>query len=930
MADRYVAQQIEPKWQKKWEQDQLYRSLIDESKPKHYALTMLPYPSGDLHIGHWYAMSPSDVRARYMRMRGYNVLFPMGFDAFGLPAENAAIERGVHPHKWTMANIDNMRAQLRTMGAMFDWEREAVSCLPGYYRWSQWFFLKLYDMGLAYRKKAPVDFCPKCNTTLAREQVWGDDRHCERCKTPVVRKELEQWFWRITDYADELLDFSKIDWPERVVTMQTNWIGRSEGADVTFLSEEEDPIVVYTTRPDTLWGATFMVLAPEHPLVDKLTRPEHLDEVEKYKHQAARQSEIERLSTEKEKTGVFIGAQAVNPVNGERIPIWIADYVMMGYGTGAIMGVPAHDDRDFAFALQFGLPIIPVIDRPDGAARSLVLKGSMQKGFPEALKEAGIEFDKKDGHLHVTMEREQVEGYLELARSHIRPGFWNEVVGARWAFVFEDGVRELDSVQADRAILERCQELEPAVKDKRTVMEMLWGQPFYGDVLIHTEYGRMINSGEFSGTPGDVAKRKVIEWLEEQGAGRFAINYRLRDWLVSRQRYWGAPIPIVYCDKCGIVTVPYEDLPVLLPEDAEFLPTGESPLKLHDGFLNTTCPKCGGAAKRETDTMDTFVCSSWYQYAYLSPYYREGEPARPDSMPFDREEGRYWLPVDLYTGGVEHATMHLIYTRFFTKAMRDMGIVGFDEPMIMLRNQGIILAEDGFRMSKSRGNVVAPDDLVQTYGADTVRGYLMFGWRWDQGGPWDANGIEGVSRWLQRVWTLVLESGHSGGGAEETDIADLRRWTHKTIRRVSEDMESFSFNTIVAALMEFTNALQKAKGTAVCGAEAWREAIETLLLLLAPCCPHIAEELWARTGRTYSIHQQAWPEFDAELAAEEVVTLIVQVNGKVRGRIEVAADIGEEEAKETALADENVRRHLEGKEIRRLIYVPGRLVNIVL
>jgi leucyl-tRNA synthetase len=839
MADQYIPQEIESKWQKAWEEGGLYRSVIDPDKPKHYALTMLPYPSGDLHIGHWYAMAPSDVRARYMRMKGYNVLFPIGFDAFGLPAENAAIQRGIHPHTWTLSNIDNMRRQLRSMGAMFDWEREAISCLPGYYRWTEWFFLKLYDMGLAYRKKSPVDFCPHCNTTLAREQVWGEDRHCERCETPVIKKELEQWFWRITDYAEELLDFSQIDWPERVVTMQTNWIGRSEGADVTFLSEEEDPIVVFTTRPDTLWGATFMVLAPEHPLVDKLTAPGHREEVTAYQLQASRQSEIERLSTEKEKTGVFIGAHAVNPVNGECIPIWIADYVMMTYGTGAIMAVPAHDERDFAFAKKYGLPIPVVIRPPDWDG------GELEEAYP-------------------------------------------------------------------------------------------------GD-------GVMINSGPFDGTPAPhPAKEKVTEWLEEQGAGKFAINYRIRDWLISRQRYWGAPIPMIYCDACGIVPAPYEDLPVLLPEDAEIPPTGENALKYHKGFLHTTCPRCGGPATRETDTMDTFACSSWYNYAYLSPYYKEGEPAHADSMPIDPDEAAYWLPVDVYTGGIEHATMHLIYTRFFTKAMRDMGVVDFGEPMTVLRNQGIILGEDGEKMSKSRGNVIAPDDLVRRYGADTVRGYLMFGWRWEQGGPWDSQGIEGVARWLQRVWNLVLDAPPASSPTEGADggIADrsaerasgepqpnpsrsLHRWTHKTIKRVTDDMEAFTFNTIIAGLMEFTNALQKAKQTEVYGIEAWKEAIETLLLLLAPCCPHIAEELWARTGRPYSIHQQSWPDFDADLAAEEMITLIVQVNGKVRARIEVAADIGEEEAKAAALADENVQRHIAGKKARKVIFVPGRLVNVV-
>ena len=934
MADPYIPQEIEPKWQQKWDADELYRSVIDHSKPKHYAMTMLPYPSGDLHIGHWYAMAPSDVRARYMRMRGFNVLFPMGFDAFGLPAENAAIARRIHPYKWTMSNVENMRRQMRTMGAMFDWEREAVSCLPGYYRWTEWFFLKLYDMGLAYRKRSPVDFCPKCNTTLAREQVWGEDRHCERCGTPVIKKELAQWFWRTTSYADELLDFSKINWPERVVTMQTNWIGRSEGADVTFLTEQDDPIVVFTTRPDTLWGATFMVLAPEHPLVEKLTTDDHRREVEEYKVQATRQTEIERLSTDKEKTGVFIGAYAVNPVNGERIPIWIADYVMMTYGTGAIMAVPSHDERDFGFALKFGLPIIPVIDRPDGIVKSVALQGAMKEGFAQALSAAAILYEEQDGSLEVTMDTDAVNAYVDLAQTYLKAGSWTAVVGGQWVFVFEDQMIPFDGIESEQKILERCKQREPVLEGKATVMEVLWGIEFYRDVLIHTEYGPMINSGPFTGTPGDVAVRKVTEWLEQQGTGQAAVNYRLRDWLISRQRYWGAPIPIIYCDECGTVPVPYEDLPVLLPEDAEFLPTGESPLKFHEEFLRTACPKCGGLAARETDTMDTFACSSWYNYAYLSPYYREGEPVDAGSTPIDPDEARYWLPVDVYTGGVEHATMHLIYTRFFTKAMRDMGLLAFDEPMTVLRNQGIILGEDSEKMSKSRGNVIAPDDLVQRYGADVVRGYIMFGWRWEQGGPWDPHGIGGVHRWLHRTWNLVLEPARptvppTGGEATEKEIAELRRWTHKTIQRVTDDLEAFAFNTIIARMMEFTNALMKAKSTPVYGTEAWEEAIETLLLLLAPSCPHITEELWERTGRPYSVHQQSWPESDPDLAAEEVITLVVQINGKLRARIEVAADIDEENAKDTALSDSNIQRHIAGKGIRKVIYVPGRLVNIV-
>ncbi|MBL7184419.1 MAG: leucine--tRNA ligase [Anaerolineae bacterium] len=933
MTDRYIPQEIESRWQERWEDDGLYRTVEDPTRPKYYLLTMLPYPSANyLHIGHWYVMAPSDARARYIRMKGYNVFYPIGFDAFGLPAENAAIQRGIHPFKWAWDSIEVMRRQLRSMGAMWAWDREAVSCLPGYYKWTEWFFLKFYEAGLAYKKMAPVDWCPQCNTTLAREQVWGEDRHCERCETPVIKKNLEQWFLRITDYADELLDHSKIDWPERICTMQKNWIGRSEGANATFVSEQGDDITVFTTRPDTLWGATFMVLAPEHPLVDKLTTPEHQEEVEAYKFQAARQTEIERLSTEREKTGVFIGAYAINPVNNERIPIWVADYVMMTYGTGAIMAVPGHDERDFEFALKFGLPIIPVIDRPGGVAKSLAMRGTVKGGFAEALTEAGIPFEERDGSLQVTMDREQVARYVELARAHIKPGSWTEVVGARWAFVFDDGVREFNSVEADGEIVARCQELEPAVQYKCTVMEMLWGVEFYRDVLFHAEYATMINSGPFSGTPADVAVQKVTEWLEEQGTGEFAVNYRLRDWLISRQRYWGAPIPIVYCDQCGMVPVPYEDLPVLLPEDAEFLPTGESPLKFHEGFLHTICPKCGGPAERETDTMDTFLCSSWYHYAYVTPYRKEGETLHRDDCPWDLEAGRYWLPVDMYTGGPEHAVMHLLYTRFFTKVMRDIGLVDFDEPMLALRNQGIILGADGVRMSKSRGNVVLLDDLVQRYGADTVRAYLMFGWRWEQGGPWDPQGIGGVVRWLNRVWSCVLDEPAASGerpAASADQVRALRRKTHQTIRAVTQDMEGFAFNTIIARLMELTNTLMKAQETPVQGGDAWAEAVGSLVLMLAPCCPHIAEELWARSGRPYSVHQQSWPTWSEELAAEEVITLVVQVNGKLRDRLEVPVDIGEEAAKESALASDGAQRHLEGLEVKKVIYVPGRLVNIV-
>jgi len=873
MPDKWIPQEIEPKWQQKWDADGLYRARIDTGRVKHYAMTMYPYPSGDLHIGHWYAMAPSDVRARWMRMRGYNVVFPMGFDAFGLPAENAAIRHKIHPKQWTYANIERMRKQLRSMGAMFDWERECVTCDPEYYRWTQWFFLKLYDAGLAYKKLAPVDFCPTCNTTLAREQVWGEDRHCERCGTPVVKRDLAQWFFKITAYAEELRDFSKMDWPERVTTMQRNWIGRSEGAEVVFRTEAGNhPLPVFTTRPDTLWGATFMVLAPEHPLVEQLTTPECRAAVEAYVEQARRMADIMREAADREKTGVFTGAYAINPVNRERIPIWIADYVLMTYGTGAIMAVPCGDQRDFEFATRYHLPI-PVVVAPPGWDG---------QPFTQAFADPGV-----------MVNSGPFTGFPSIGK-----------------YSLEEWTPELAA-----------------------------------------EYG--LPAGLTSQTEG---RHAVTRWLEAQGTGKFAVAYRLHDWIISRQRYWGAPIPMITCPKCGIVPVPYPDLPVLLPEDVEFMPTGESPLKFHEGFRSVPCPRCGGAAERETDTMDTFMCSSWYQYAYMQRNWRAGEVVGPDAIPFNPEEGAYWLPVDQYTGGIEHATMHLLYTRFFTKAMRDMGLVSFDEPMLHLFNQGIILGEDSEKMSKSRGNVIAPDDLVQQYGADVVRGYLMFGFRWDQGGPWSSTGVLGIQRFLERAWNLVLETAEAAraqapggfarpgrareirrgalpesetGPADEAGVRELRRKQHQTIRKASQDMEAFSFNTMLAALMEFSNYLLKAREGAVARTPAWAEAIRALVLLMAPTFPHIAEELWARLGQPYSVHQQAWPAWDEQLAAEEMITIVVQVNGRVRDRFEAPAGIGEAEARARALASEGVQKYLAGQSPLKVIYVPGRLVNIV-
>jgi leucyl-tRNA synthetase len=810
---RYIPTNIEPKWQKKWEKDGLYHADIDPSRKKYYALTMLPYPSGNLHIGHWYAMTPSDARARYLRMHGYNVMFPMGFDAFGLPAENAAIKHNIHPKEWTYKNIDHMREQMRSMGNMFDWRREAISSDPKYYRWTQWFFLQFLKNGLAYRQKSLVDWCPHCNTTLAREQVVGEDRHCERCHTPVIKKELEQWFFRITKYADELLDFTGMDWPEPVKVLQTNWIGRSEGASVVFHTEQGDPIEIFTTRPDTLWGATFMVLAPEHPLVAKITSAEQKTRVDAYVAEAIRQTEIQREATDKEKTGVFTGGYAINPVNGERIPIWVADYVLMTYGTGAIMAVPAHDQRDFEFARKFGLEVRVVIQPED---------------MPPL-----------------------------------------------------DGASMAESVPAR---------------------------------------GGMVNSGILNGTPADQAFKQAIHYVEKQGFGKGAVNYRLRDWLISRQRYWGAPIPVLYCEKCGVIPVPNEDLPVLLPDDVEWKPTGESPLKLHPTWRFTTCPQCGGKAERETDTMDTFMCSSWYHLRYLSP--------DEEQIPFNQKEYDYWMPVDTYTGGVEHATMHLMYTRFFHKACRDLGIVKGNEPMLQLRNQGQILGSDGQRMSKSRGNVVDPDELVRLYGADTVRAFLMFGFRWAEGGPWDPGNITGVQRWLNRIWNLFLAEGKPGNYDSEK-IRVLRRKVHQTLQAVTKDFEDFEFNTIVSGLMELSNFLQDAGAEGAYGTPAWQEAISIYLRMLAPICPHIAEEIWERLGMAYSIHTQPWPEVDEKATEEDEITIVLQVNGKLRDKLIVPVDISEEKAKELALANETVQRFLEGAAPRKVIYVPGKLVNIV-
>ena len=810
---RYDPVTLDHKWQSRWAQDSIYRVYDDDSRPKWFEMTMYPYPSGDLHIGHWYAMAPADCHARFRRMQGYNVLHPIGFDAFGLPAENAAISRGIHPYSWTMDNIQNMRNQLSSMGAIYDWDREVICCLPEYYRWNQWLFLQLYQQGLAYRANAPVVWCPSCQTVLANEQVVSGA--CERCNTLVIRRDLEQWFLRITDYADQLLDFGGLEeWPDKILTMQQNWIGRSEGVEISFdishLNLHDKQISTFTTRIDTIFGVTFLVLAPENPLVLLLATEDHIVEVKDYITQARQTSEIDRLSSEKEKTGVFTGTYAINRLNNEKVPILIADYVLTTYGTGAVMGVPAHDTRDFAFAQKYGLPIRTVI--------------------------APLDWDGSP---------------------------------PKEAYVYD---------------------------------------------------GFMTDSGPYDGMTNQEGVQAIIADVTKKGWGKSSISYRIRDWLISRQRYWGTPIPIVYCDACGIVPVPESDLPVLLPSDAEFKPTGESPLVSHPDFSRCACSNCGGPGRRETDTMDTFFDSSWYMFRYTSPKYEVGA--------FDTEKVKEWMPVGQYTGGAEHAVMHLLYSRFFTKALRDMGLIDFSEPFLRLFNQGVILGEDHEKMSKSRGNVVNPDEVVGHLGADAVRCFLMFIGPWDQGGPWSDVGINGVARWLNRVWDLVQRDPSTLDPVTDASPETLRE-LHQTIRKCHDDLDRFKFNTAIAALMEFSNHLNKIWTESGVDTATWNDCIEKFLLLLAPIAPHISEELWEFTGHGYSIHNQSYPHWDDKLAAEESITLVLQVNGKVRDRIQVEPNIGESTAQELALASPKIKTFIENKTVDKTIYVPGKLVNLV-
>jgi leucyl-tRNA synthetase len=804
--------EIEKKWQLKWEEDGIFEAKdFNDGKRNYYALTMFPYPSGDLHMGHWYAFAPADAHARFKRMEGYNVMHPQGFDSFGLPAENAAIERNEDPMEWTYENIENFRRQFREMGTSYDWKRELVTSDPNYYKWNQYFFIQFYKNGLAYRKHGQANWCPKCQTTLANEQV--KDGSCERCDSAVSKKALPQWFFAITKYADELLNMEEIDWPDKIKIMQKNWIGKSQGVTISFDISEylfEQKIETFTTRIDTIYGVTFVVLAPEHPLVSQIVQPEYKNEVQMYVKQASMQSEIDRTSTERKKTGVKTGAYCINPLNGDRIPIYIGDYVLSTYGTGAVMGVPAHDQRDFEFAKQYKLEIKVVVS----------------------------------------------------------PENWNG----------ED-------------------------------LEEAW-----------TSNGVQINSDEFDDFPNIDAKQMISNKIEKNGWGYKSITYHLRDWLVSRQRYWGTPIPIIYCDKCGTVPVPESDLPVLLPEKVKFDSDGKSPLTKIQEFLKTTCPKCNLPATRETDTLDTFVCSSWYHLRFASP--------NPSVEPFNKKEISSWMPVNHYMGGAEHAVMHLLYARFFNKALRDLGFLEFDEPYLKLTNQGMLIKEHK-KISK-RSNPLTPDPIVKNFGADTLRCYLMFLGPWDQGGDWSDSGINGIRRWLIKIWDLVTrDSNNFPDIVSDIKEKDFIRISNILSKKIINDMQSSKFNTAIASLMEYASELVDIHKSSQISKILWKNSLERLLLHLAPLAPHISEELWEMMDNNYSVHQQDIPVFNDSLIVSDKMKIILQINGKLRDTIEVSAELGEKEIKELAMKSENIIKHIADKEIMKTIYVNNRLLNLV-
>ena len=828
MESKYTPLAMEKKWQDCWERERIFEVSEDPGRPKYYLLEMFPYPSGRIHMGHVRNYSIGDVMARFLTMQGYNVLHPMGWDAFGMPAENAAIKAGTHPARWTYDNIDYMRDQLKKLGFSYDWSREFATCDPSYYRWEQLFFLKMLRRGLAYRGRSYVNWCESCRTVLANEQV--ENGVCWRCGQSVIQKEMEQWFFKITDYVDELLEYTdKLPgWPERVLVMQRNWIGKSLGSRIRFpLASGEGHVTVFTTRADTLFGATFMSLAPEHPLVREFCRGTDREAAVLEFVERAKRAKRGDEAAEMEKEGVFTGGYCVNPVTDEKIPVYVANFVLMEYGTGAVMAVPAHDQRDFEFARKYELPVRLVIKPADGSG-----------------PDSGEALEKADE---------------------------------------EDGV--------------------------------------------------LVNSGEFSGMTSAEAREAITARLTEKGLGERTVQYRLRDWGISRQRYWGAPIPVVYCDRCGAVPVPEEDLPVTLPLDLEMLPSGGSPLTRSRGFLEADCPRCGGPGRRETDTMDTFVESSWYFARFACADHAEG--------PLDSSRVDYWLPVNQYIGGIEHAVLHLLYSRFFTKVLRDLGYAKMDEPFMNLLTQGMVI-KDGAKMSKSKGNVVDPDEMIHTYGADTVRLFCLFAAPPERDLEWSEQGVEGAARFLGRMWRMVAENldalrgtaAYSGGSALDGPLADLHRKTHRTIKKVTEDIrERFHFNTAIAAVMELVNHVYQVLEKPTEDPLFWpvvREAVEAAVVLVSPMTPHVAEELRRELGHEKSVVKTPWPSWDEEVLQAAEIVVVVQVNGKLRSRLAVPADIAREDLEKRALEDEKVKQFVGGKPVKKVVVVPGKLVNVVI
>ena len=822
MKEKYEPKAVERKWQAYWEENKYFQVNEDKKRDKYYALEMFPYPSGNLHMGHVRNYAIGDVVARFQTMQGLNVLHPMGWDAFGLPAENAALKNNIPPARWTYSNIENMRDQLKTLGISYDWNREITSCKPDYYKFTQWIFLKMFEQGLAYKKKAAVNWCPSCQTVLANEQVI--DGACERCETMVEKRQLEQWFFKITDYAQRLLDDLDLlpGWPEKVKIMQRNWIGRSEGCEFSLAIEgKKETITVFTTRPDTVFGITYMVMAPEHPMVETLIAGTPQEkEVKAFITRIKSISDINRTANDGEKEGIFTGSYAINPMNQERIPIWLANYVLMDYGTGAIMAVPAHDQRDFEFAKKYDLPIRVVIKGEDSPLESVDL------------------------------------------------------------------------------------------------------------LAAYVGNGKMVNSASFNGYEVDEGKKQVIAFMENNQIGQGSINFRLRDWLISRQRYWGAPIPIVYCPNCGMIPVAEKDLPVLLPEEVEFKPTGESPLNYVESFYKCNCPQCGGDAKRETDTMDTFVCSSWYFERFCSPQEKE--------LPFTKSAVDYWMPVDQYIGGVEHAILHLLYARFFTKVLYDQGLVSCKEPFTNLLTQGMVL-KDGAKMSKTKGNVVSPEEIIAAYGADTARLFILFASPPEKDLEWSAQGVEGASRFLNRVWRIVNEYAPLLAGAEAADIGELdeeskalRYKTHAVVKKVTEDVrERFNFNTAISAIMELCNILSTYRGHNAKNLQVVKAAINNMLLCLSPFCPHICEEMWSKLGYGASISMEPWPAWDPEALIQDEIEIVVQISGKVRDHIMTSFSASNEEIEQKAFAQEKIQELLQGKNVVKVIIIPQKLVNIV-